>query len=83
VARPYDRLKRFDLADRAYARHPHPRATPGDPQQPGFLLYVARRLLAAHAKLREALAKDPTNRYIQNNIEILEKPCARRGRKKV
>ena len=64
--------------------HRDPRADAGDPQQPGLLVHAARRLPRARAKLTEALTLDPTNPYIQNNIELLEKSMrGGGGRKKV
>jgi len=81
----YDRLKRFELADRAYAAAiailgP----TPEILNNQGFSYMLRGDFRRARAKLTEALALDPTNPYIQNNIEILEKSMrGGGGRKKV
>lgn len=73
LAASYDRLRRFDLADRAY------------PQAVGILgptveilnnqdySYMLRGdYKRAHAALAAAQRKDPTNKYVQNNLHLLE-----------
>jgi tetratricopeptide (TPR) repeat protein len=85
LAASYDRLKRFDLADRAYASAiailgP----TPEILNNQGFSYMLRGDYSRARAKLTEALERDPTNPFIQNNIEILEKTIRGNGsRKKV
>jgi Flp pilus assembly protein TadD len=81
----YDRLKRFELADRAYAAAIAilgPTAEILNNQ--GFSYMLRGDFRRARAKLTEALALDPTNPYIQNNMELLEKSMrGGGGRKKV
>ena len=85
LAASYDRLKRFDLADRAYSSAiAIIGATPEILNNQGFSYMLRGDYVRARAKLSEALARDPTNPYIQNNIEILEKSMrGGGGRKKV
>lgn len=81
----YDRLKRFELADRSYeAAIAILGPTPEILNNQGFSYMLRGDFRRARAKLTEALALDPTNPYIQNNIEILEKSMrGGGGRKKV
>jgi Flp pilus assembly protein TadD len=81
----YDRLKRFELADRAYeAAISILGPTAEILNNQGFSYMLRGDYRRARAKLTEALALDPTNPYIQNNIEILEKSMrGGGGRKKV
>ena len=85
LAASYDRLKRFDLADRAYGSAiailgP----TPEILNNQGFSYMLRGDFSRARIKLIEALERDPTNPYIQNNIELLEQSMrAGGGRKKV
>jgi hypothetical protein len=81
----YDRLKRFELADRAYeAAIAILGPTPEILNNQGFSYMLRRDFRRARAKLTEALSLDPTNPYIQNNIELLEKSMrGGGGRKKV
>ena len=85
LAASYDRLKRFDLADRAYsAAIAIVGATPEILNNQGFSYMLRGDYIRARAKFTEALARDPTNPYIQNNIEMLEKSMrGGGGRKKV
>ncbi len=75
LAASYDRLHRFDLADRAYAeaiRLIGP--TAADSQRPGVLLHAARRLRArARRSSQQAQAKDPANPYVRANLQLLER----------
>lgn len=73
LAASYDKLKRFDLADRAYAqaiRLVGPTSEIMNNQGYSYLLrgdrQKARRILLA------AQAKDPSNPYIQNNLNLLD-----------
>ncbi len=73
LAASYDRLHRFDLADRAYARAIRligPTAQILNDQRFSYMLRgdYAR----ARRKLEEAQAKDPANPYVQANIQLLE-----------
>jgi tetratricopeptide (TPR) repeat protein len=81
----YDRLKRFELADRAYhAAIAILGPTPEILNNQGFSYMLRGDYTRAQKKLREALALDPTNPYIQNNLELLEKSMrGGGGRKKV
>ena len=85
LAASYDRLKRFDLADRAYSSAiAIVGATPEILNNQGFSYMLRGDYVRARAKFTEALERDPTNPYIQNNIEILEKSMrGGGGRKKV
>jgi Tetratricopeptide repeat len=85
LAASYDRLKRFDLADRAYeAAIVILGTTPEILNNQGFSYMLRGDYSRARAKLTEALERDPTNPFIQNNIEILQKTMRGNGsRKKV
>ena len=78
LAASYDRLRRFDLADRAYAEAIRlDRADGGDPQRPGFLLHAARRLRAGAPEAGTGAGKDPRNPYVQANLQLLEQSLPR------
>jgi Flp pilus assembly protein TadD len=73
LAASYDRLKRFDHADRAYAQAlailgP----TPEILNNQGYSYLLRGDYKRARAKLYAARAKDPGNPRILNNIDILE-----------
>ncbi len=73
LAASYDRLHRFDLADRAYAaalRLVGPTAEILNDQ--GFSYMLRGDYARAHKKLEEARAKDPANPYVQANLQLLE-----------
>jgi Tetratricopeptide repeat len=73
LAASYDRLRRFDLADRAYAqaiRLIGPTAQILNDQ--GFSYMLRGDYARARRKLEEARAKDPANPYVQANIQLLE-----------
>jgi hypothetical protein len=73
LAASYDRLHRFDLADRAYAqalRIIGPTAEILNDQ--GFSYMLRGDYVRAHKKLQEAQAKDPANPYVQANLQLLE-----------
>jgi len=73
LAASYDKLKRFDLADRAYQqaiRLAGPTAEILNNQGYSYMLRGDRR--RARAKLLEAQAKDPGNPYVQNNLDLLD-----------
>ena len=72
LAASYDKLKRFDLADRAYAqaiRIAGPTAEILNNQGYSYLLRGDRQ--RARRTLLAAQAKDPGNPYIQNNLNLL------------
>jgi hypothetical protein len=74
LAAAYDRLHRFDLADRAYAqaiRLIGPTAAILNDQ--GFSYMLRGDYERAHQKLMQAQAKDPANPYVRANLELLER----------
>ena len=79
LAACYDRLKRFDLADRAYEqllRLVGP--TPEVLNNQGFSFILRGDYARAREILRAAQAKDPANPYIKNNLDLLEKSARTR-----
>jgi Flp pilus assembly protein TadD len=73
LAASYDRLRRFDLADRAYEqaiRILGPTVEILNNQ--GYSYMLRGDYKRARAKLIAAQNKDPTNRYVQNNLQLLE-----------
>jgi tetratricopeptide (TPR) repeat protein len=73
LAASYDRLHRFDLADRAYAeaiRIVGP--TPEILNDQGFSYMLRGDYARARKKLEDAQLKDPANPYIQANLRLLE-----------
>ncbi len=73
LAASYDRLHRFDLADRAYQeaiRIVGP--TPAILNNQGFSYMLRGDYARAKKKLEDAQAKDPGNPHIQANIRLLE-----------
>jgi Flp pilus assembly protein TadD len=73
LAASYDRLKRFDLADRAYANAVKlVGATPEIMNNQGFSYMLRGDFGRARTTLLAAQAKDPASPYIQNNLQMLE-----------
>jgi hypothetical protein len=73
LAASYDRLRRFDLADRAYAqaiRLVGPTAEILNNQ--GFSFMLRGDYERAHKTLQQAETRDPGNPYIQANLKLLE-----------
>jgi Flp pilus assembly protein TadD len=73
LAASYDRLKRFDLADRAYAqvlRIAGPTASVLN--NIGYSYMLRGDYRRARAKLAEAQAKEPENPFVQTNLQLLE-----------
>jgi Flp pilus assembly protein TadD len=73
LAASYDRLRRFDLADRAYAeavRLVGP--TPEILNDEGFSYMLRGDYARAARTLAQAKAKDPANPYIAANLELLQ-----------
>ncbi len=73
LAASYDRLRRFDLADRAYAeafRLIGPTVELLNDE--GFSYMLRGDYARAHKLLQQAAAKDPTNRYVQANLQLLD-----------
>lgn len=80
LAASYDKLRRFDLADRAYAqaiRLAGPTPEILNNQGYSYLLRGDRR--KARATLLQAQAKDPGNPYIRNNLELLDQSLAEKA----
>jgi Tetratricopeptide repeat len=73
LASTYDRLHRFDLADRAYAqaiRLIGP--TPEILNDQGFSYMLRGDYARSREKLMQAQKKDPANPYVRANLELLE-----------
>jgi tetratricopeptide (TPR) repeat protein len=72
LAAAYDQLRRFDLADRAYAqaiRIAGPTVEIVNNQ--GYSLMLRGKYREAAAKFAQAAAKAPENQYVKNNIRLL------------
>jgi tetratricopeptide (TPR) repeat protein len=74
LAASYDRLRRFDLADRAYAQAigilgP----TVEILNNQGYSYMLRGDYKRARQKLLAAQRKDPRNKYVENNLHLLEK----------
>ena len=73
LAASYDRLRRFDLADRAYEQAMKiAGATPEILNNMGYSYMLRGDYRRARETLLQAAAQDPGNPYIRNNIELLE-----------
>jgi Tfp pilus assembly protein PilF len=73
LAASYDRLRRFDLADRAYAEAVHILGpTVEILNDEGFSYMLRGDYARAHKLLEQAQAKDPANPYVQANMQLLE-----------
>ncbi|HEY7243276.1 MAG TPA: tetratricopeptide repeat protein [Xanthobacteraceae bacterium] len=73
LAAAYDRLRRFDLADRAYAQAMKiAGATPEILNNVGYSYMLRGDYRRARDTLLQAQAQDPGNPYIRNNLELLE-----------
>ena len=73
LAASYDRLRRFDLADRAYdqaMKIAGPTAEILNNQ--GYSSCCAATIAAPARRCWQAQAQDPSNPYIKNNLELLE-----------
>jgi Flp pilus assembly protein TadD len=72
LAAAYDRLKRFDLADRAYKQlYAMMGRTPELLNNQGYSYMLRGDYAHARTTLMEAQAKDPRNPYIANNLALL------------
>jgi tetratricopeptide (TPR) repeat protein len=80
LAASYDRLRRFDLADRAYSQAI---AIVGPTVEilnnQGYSYMLRGDYPRARAKFAAAQAKDPGNKYVQNNLRLLQE-SARLGK---
>lgn len=79
LAASYDRLRRYDLADRAYKEAlsiygPRPEVI----NNIGYSFLLRGDLRRARAKFAEAAAKDPDNPTIANNIALVDEAARRR-----
>jgi tetratricopeptide (TPR) repeat protein len=73
LAASYDRLRRFDLADRAYGQAVGILGpTVEILNNQGFSYMLRGDYKRAHAALVAAQRKDPANKYVQNNLRLLE-----------
>ncbi|HEX5507778.1 MAG TPA: tetratricopeptide repeat protein [Pseudolabrys sp.] len=73
LAAAYDRLRRFDLADRAYAQATKIIGpTVEILNNEGYSYMLRGDYRRAHDKLLAARRKDPANKYVQSNIALLE-----------
>jgi Flp pilus assembly protein TadD len=73
LAASYDRLHRFDLADRAYGQLVGLSGrTPEILNNQGYSYMLRGDFRHAREILAEAQAKDPANPYIANNLALLE-----------
>jgi tetratricopeptide (TPR) repeat protein len=73
LAASYDRLHRFDLADRAYTQAIHIVGETAEIlNDQGFSYMLRGDYTRAHKKLQQAQAKDPSNPYVHANMQLLE-----------
>src|SRR6202030_3065234 len=73
LAASYDRLHRFDLADRAYAEAIRiVGATPEILNNQGFSYMLRGDYARARKKFEDAQDKDPGNPYVQANMKLLQ-----------
>jgi Flp pilus assembly protein TadD len=73
LAAAYDRLRRFDQADGAYAQALKIAGPTGEIlNNHGYSYMLRGDFRRARETLVEAQAKDPDNAYIKNNLELLE-----------
>ena len=79
LAASYDRLRRFDLADRAYGeavRLIGPTVEILNDQ--GFSYMLRGDYARARQKLEQARARDPRNPYVQANLQLLDQSIRER-----
>ena len=73
LAASYDRLRRFDLADRAYAQAISiVGPTTEILNNQGYSYMLRGDYTRAREKLAAAERRDPGNKYVQNNLQLLE-----------
>jgi Flp pilus assembly protein TadD len=79
LAASYDRLKRFDLADRAYSHAIRlVGATPEIMNNQGFSYMLRGDFGRARSTLLAAQAKDPASPYIRNNLQMLDQAARKK-----
>jgi len=72
LAASYDRLRRFDLADRAYGEATKlAGVTVEILNNQGYSYMLRGDYPRARAKLDQARRLDPSNRFVQNNLQLL------------
>jgi Flp pilus assembly protein TadD len=72
LAASYDRLRQFELADSAYDQATHIDGQSSEIlNNQGYSYLLRGDYTRARAKLTAAKAKDPANRYVQNNLQLL------------
>lgn len=72
LAAAYDRIRRFDLADRAYAEATQIAGpTVEILNNEGYSYMLRGDYARARLKLAEAQSKDPGNRFVANNLHLL------------
>jgi len=77
LAASYDRLRRFDLAVRAYkVVIKQTGYTTAIHNNLGYHHYLQGDVAKARKHFNAALAKDPGNPYVLNNLEMREQPSA-------
>ena len=73
LAACYDRMRRFELADRAYVRAVAINGTTAEIlNNQGFSYLLRGDLTRARNMLTAAQKKDPGNQYVQNNLQMLD-----------
>jgi tetratricopeptide (TPR) repeat protein len=73
LAAAYDRLRRFDFADRAYDQAMKIAGPTAEIlNNRGYSYMLRGDYRRAHETLMQAQAQDPSNPYIKNNLELLE-----------
>ena len=79
LAASYDQLRRFELADRAYAQAVGiVGKTPEVLNNQGYSFILRGDYTRARVTLLQAKAKDPENPYIQSNLQLLERAVRKR-----
>jgi Flp pilus assembly protein TadD len=80
LAASYDRLRRFELADRAYNQAVGIVGPTSEIlNNQGYSYMLRGDYKRARVKLAEAQRKDPRNKFVANNIQLLEE-SARQGK---
>lgn len=80
LAASYDRLRRFDLADRAYDRAIRIQGLTAEIlNNQGYSYMLRGDFKTARAKLEQARRKDPDNKFVANNLASLV-DAARKGK---